>query len=81
LPQRQAKTGIRENIQVDEYEQDLRISGRSSTSSLLLGVDVIFQNFSLMENDTGSHKIVPRLDGVMAGIQIHLHFNRCDLEK
>jgi hypothetical protein len=34
---------------------------------LLIHVDAIhvFQNYSLMENDTGSHQIMPRLDGVM----------------
>jgi hypothetical protein len=40
--------GFIENFQVDEYVQQP-----------LFGVDVIFQNYSLMENDKGYHQIMP----------------------
>jgi hypothetical protein len=43
---------IDDNFQVDEYEQDLCISGlQAQRSSSWSRLDVIFQNYSLMENN------------------------------
>jgi hypothetical protein len=36
--------------------QGLRISGIYSRALKLFGVDVMFQKYSLVENDTGSHR-------------------------
>jgi hypothetical protein len=48
-----------DNNQVDENKQDSAHFQAFGHIEPLLGEDVIFHNYPLMENDTGSHRIMP----------------------
>jgi hypothetical protein len=47
-----------DNFQVDKHNKQICKDLAFGLIELLLGVDVISQNYSLMENDAGSHQIM-----------------------
>jgi hypothetical protein len=58
---------ILDNVHVDEYKQDVCHFQAFEHNELLLGVDVMFQNYSLMENDIGSLQIMARHSESLTG--------------